>query len=107
MKNPPVIVLLFAASILSALPWASAQEPSEPNASDQNDSLAQAQATLASLFAPGSKMPALPSIKGTLAIPPFDNSRLKIDKDVVDEARGRESVAGSEEHSPETASVQR
>jgi hypothetical protein len=46
----------------------------------QNESTVQAQETLASLFGRGSKMPELPQVKGSIALPNFDSSNMAIDE---------------------------
>lgn len=49
----------------------------------EESSPAQAQATLASLFGRGATMPEPPGMNGSIALPSFDNSKLKIDGNVT------------------------
>ena len=51
---------------------------------DKDGSVAQAQETLSSLFGRNTKMPGIPVVKGTIALPSFDSSNMKIDKDLVE-----------------------
>ena len=65
---------------LSVFPLASAQQKAGSEERGQENSASQAQATLASLFGRGAKMTAIPHISGTIALPAFDNSGMKIDE---------------------------
>ncbi|MFH0986220.1 MAG: hypothetical protein V1882_11945 [Candidatus Omnitrophota bacterium] len=57
-----------------------AQQGSDSEGYGQEAPASQAQATLASLFGRGAKMPSVPHPKGTIALPSFDNSRMTIDE---------------------------
>jgi len=46
----------------------------------QETSPSQAQATMASLFGRGAKMPSIPRAGGTIALPAFDDSSMTIDE---------------------------
>lgn len=66
----------LAIFILSLIPVLSAQQSSEP----EDAAPSQAQATMASLFGRGAKMPGIPRISGTIALPAFDSSGMVIDE---------------------------
>lgn len=57
------------------------------NSEPEEASPSQAQATMASLFGRGAKMPGIPRIDGTIALPSFDSSGMKIDEDTVSETQ--------------------
>ena len=82
--------LLFAVFFLSLLPWASAQQRSASEEPGQEASASQAQATMASLFGRGAKMPGVPRINGTIALPSFDSSGMKIDEATLIAAQRRD-----------------
>jgi hypothetical protein len=81
---------------LSFLPNAFAQQKSGPDDPGQEASASQAQATLASLFGRGAKMPGIPRINGTIALPSFDSSGMKIDEG---------SLSAAERQRPDAASL--
>lgn len=58
------------------------QIPDEENRGD-NDNVAQAQATLGSLFGPRATLPHLPNMKGSVALPSFDSKEIQIDEGTV------------------------
>jgi hypothetical protein len=62
----------------------------------QEASAPQAQATMASLFGRGGKMPGIPRINGTIALPVFDGSEMTIDEVTLNAAArgGRSSGNG-------------
>lgn len=60
---------------------------------EQADNLPQSQATLASLFGRGAKMPDIPRIEGTVALPSFDSSEMRIDEAALIAAQREESAA--------------
>lgn len=63
--------------LLLFFPLAIAQQSGEPR---EDASPSQAQATMASLFGRGAKMPGIPRMGGTIALPSFDSSGMKIDE---------------------------
>jgi hypothetical protein len=73
--------LVFFCCQLSVLPVALAEHKSEMEESGEETSPAQAQATLASLFSRGAKMPGIPRMNGTIALPSFDSPGMKIDEE--------------------------
>ena len=73
-----LVFLLSFAPIASARPEAASEDPG------QETSVSQTQATMASLFGRGAKMPGIPRIYGTIALPAFDNSGMKIDEGALD-----------------------
>lgn len=80
----------FAGVLFCAVPLGEAQE--DP---DQAASVAQAQATLASLFGSKAVLPVPPQVNGTIALPSFDSKDLRVDEEW---SREREA-SGSEEKS--------
>ncbi|MBI4711146.1 MAG: hypothetical protein HY767_01590 [Candidatus Omnitrophica bacterium] len=54
---------------------------------------AQAQATMASLFGRGAKMPSIPRAGGTIALPAFDDSSMTIDEGSLRAAERQKSIA--------------
>ncbi len=96
--NNQTRLLFFCGVVLFFLmPAALAQLGSETEDSNQEASPSGAQATMASLFGRGAKMPAMPRIGGTLALPSFDSSALKIDGTALDEAQRGERATGTGE----------
>jgi len=65
---------------LSQLPLAFAQQKVRSEDPGNEASAAQAQATMASLFSRGAKMPSIPHASGTIALPSFDSSGMTIDE---------------------------
>ena len=86
-KSVPVPFFLFAAFLLFVSPLASAQQKTLSRDRGQEASASQAQATMASLFGRGAKMPSIPHANGTLALPAFDNSGITIDEGALREAQ--------------------
>jgi len=78
-------------------PLASAQQSSRSEDPGQEASPSQAQATMASLFGRGAKMPGIPRISGTIALPAFDSSGMVIDEDAVSETHRGERSSGNVE----------
>jgi len=72
------LMLLSSAQLVSA-----EEDFAEPV--DQAQAIADAQATLASLFSPNATMPLVPSMKGTVALPSSDSKNITIDEDVDSE----------------------
>ena len=64
----------------SVSPLVAAQQKIGPEEHGQEASVSQSQATMASLFGRGAKMPGIPRISGTIALPAFDNSKMTIDE---------------------------
>ena len=89
-----VIVLFQVASI------ALAERDTAVETSGQEASLSESQATLASLFGRGAKMPSIPRINGTIALPSFDSSGLRIDEAALSQASRAEPSAGNGEQKP-------
>jgi hypothetical protein len=79
-QNPAVFYFFCLSFFLSFSPLAFAQQKAGSEEHGQEASASQAQATMASLFGRGAKMTAIPSISGTIALPAFDNSGMKIDE---------------------------
>jgi hypothetical protein len=80
LKNPTGFYFFYLSFFLFFSPLASAQQKTVSEEHGQEASVAQAQATMASLFGRGAKMTAIPSINGTIALPMFDNSGMKVDE---------------------------
>jgi hypothetical protein len=80
---PCILYLGIWSFLLLLSPLASAQQNREPA---EDSSPSQAQATMASLFGRGAKMPGIPRLGGTIALPSFDSSGMKIDESVVRKA---------------------
>ena len=78
---------LFAFFFLGVLPLALAQEGREPDEASPS----QAEATMASLFGRGAKMPGIPRIDGTIALPSFDSSGMTIDETTLVAAQQKRS----------------
>jgi hypothetical protein len=76
-------------------PLISAQQRTAADDPGQEASLSQAQATMASLFGRGAKMPGIPRIEGTIALPSFDSSGMKIDEATLDQAQRGERASGN------------
>ena len=66
--------------LLLLSPLASAQQKTVPEKQGQEASVSQAQSTMASLFGRGAKMPGIPRLSGTIALPSFDSSGMVIDE---------------------------
>lgn len=98
----------FAGLVFSliCLPLVLAQERVGADESGQEASPSQAQATLASLFG-GTKMPGVPRIKGTLALPSFDSSGMTIDEATLIAAQRGERVPETGDRSSENTRGQR
>ena len=79
---------------LSVFPPASAQQKVGPEERGQETSPSQAQATLASLFGRGAKMPGIPRINGTIALPAFDHSKMTIAEGALRAAERQRSKTG-------------
>ena len=79
---------------LSLFPPASAQQKVGPEERGQETSASQAQATMASLFGRGAKMPGIPRISGTIALPAFDSSEMTINKGALCAAQRGERSSG-------------
>jgi hypothetical protein len=79
---------------LLSLSLTQAEEPPASEASEQEASPEETQATLASLFGRGAKMPGIPRIEGTVALPSFDNSGMQLDESVLIAAE-RESASSA------------
>ena len=75
---------------LSISPLALAQQKTAPEDRGQEVSASQAQATMASLFGRGAKMPGIPRISGTIALPACDGSERTIDEGALRAAAQRE-----------------
>ena len=82
-----IFLCFFCIFLLSVVPASLARQRGTSEESGQESSPSQAHATMASLFSRGSKMPVLPKISGTLALPAFDSSGLKIDEDALSRAQ--------------------
>ena len=82
--SPVVFVLLVIPAVFAQQEAVSGEPGQEPSAP-------QAQATMASLFGRGAKMPGIPRIDGTIALPAFDNSDMKIDEGSLGEAQRQRS----------------
>ena len=95
-RNPASFYFLCLAFFLPFFPLAFAQQKSEPEEYGQEASAAQAQATMASLFGRGAKMPGIPHLSGTIALPAFDSSKMTIDEGSLNAAQheDRSSVNG-------------
>ena len=87
--------LFLAIFVLSVIPVVSARQDNRTEDAGGNTSPSQAQATMASLFGRGAKMPGIPRIDGTIALPSFDNSGMKIDEDAVSETHRGERFSGN------------
>ncbi len=74
-------------------PLVRAQEKTGSEDRRQETPASQAQATMASLFGRGAKMPGIPRINGTIALPAFDSSGMTIDESALISAQreGRNS----------------
>ena len=84
--------LCFCLLLLISLSPAVLARPSEaPEDASQEASPSQAQATMASLFSRGAKIPTVPHIGGTLALPSFDSAGLKIDEIALSEVQRQET----------------
>lgn len=79
----------------------SAGQPTEWDADGQEASASEAQATMASLFGRGGKMPGIPRISGTIALPSFDSSGMMIDEGALNLAE-QQSPADDKNPRPET-----
>ena len=73
----------LAIFVLSLIPTAAAQSK-DPR---EDASATEAQATMASLFGRGAKMPSIPHASGTLALPSFDSAGMTIDDLALSQAQ--------------------
>lgn len=89
-----VFLTLF---ILSVIPALSARQDNPFGEPGEETSPAQTQATMASLFGRGAKMPGIPRMGGTIALPSFDSSGMKIDETTLDAAERGERSSGNGE----------
>jgi len=87
----------FTAFFFLFLPLALAQQRGTSEDRGQETSASQVQATMASLFGRGAKMPGIPRINGTIALPAFDSSDMKIDEGALLAAQRGERSSGNEE----------
>ena len=92
---------------LSLSPFTYAQREVSPEERGGEDSASQAQSTMASLFGRGAKMPGIPRVNGTIALPAFDSSGMTIDEGVLEAAQREAHVSGNGQRSSKNASVQR
>jgi len=77
----------FALAVLLPISGVLAQQNNDLQESGQEASIPQAQATLASLFGRGARMPVAPRVAGTIALPSFDKAELQVDKKSLEEAQ--------------------
>jgi hypothetical protein len=95
LNSPRRIKAFFFVMILAFSPLVFAQQKVESEGRGQEASASQAQATMASLFGRGAKMPGIPRINGTIALPAFDNSRMTIDERSLNVAQRGEHSSGN------------
>jgi hypothetical protein len=76
------LAILLSFSVTSVVSVAQDAE-SQPSGQE----VAQAQATMASLFGRGATMPSAPRMSGTIALPPFDSSGIEVDEKSLNEAQ--------------------
>ena len=74
-----------------------AQQKAGPEERGQEASATQAQATMASLFGRGAKMPGIPRINGTIALPSFDSSGMKVDEGALRAAQHEDRSSDNEQ----------
>jgi len=86
-KNSLFPFLLFSVFFFLVLPFVFARQPAASAEPGEETSASEAQVTMASLFGRGGKMPGIPRIDGTIALPAFDNSEMKIDEGSLNEAQ--------------------
>jgi len=87
-----IFYLFYLVLSFSLFPAAFSQQKAGSEECGQEASASQAQATMASLFGRGAKMPGIPRINGTIALPTFDSSGMTIDEGFLSEVqRGRRS----------------
>ncbi|OGX14032.1 MAG: hypothetical protein A2351_03960 [Omnitrophica bacterium RIFOXYB12_FULL_50_7] len=86
------LALVFS---LFLLPYAVAQQKARPKDRGQEAAASQAQATMASLFGRGAKMPSIPRASGTIALPAFDNSGMTIEENALRQAQRGERSSGN------------
>ena len=82
----PFCVLLLVLSVLS--PMSFAEPEGDMGDNGQEGSVVQAQTTLASLFPAGAKMPELPQMEGTVAVPSFDSKNILSEEKAVKKTEG-------------------
>jgi hypothetical protein len=88
LKNHRRLFIFCGALWLSLMPVSLAQMGSEPEDPRREASPSSAQDTMASLFGRGAQMPVMPQMRGSMALPSFDSSELKIDETMVREHDG-------------------
>ena len=89
------IVWIAVAIVLSQAPCQAFASEASSEASGQEASLSESQAVLASLFGRGGKIPSVPRIDGTIALPSFDSSGMQIDESALIAAQRGERTAGN------------
>jgi hypothetical protein len=100
LRKPASFFFLCLVFFLSFSPFASARQKAAPGDRGDEASASQAQATMASLFGRGAKMPGIPRINGTIALPAFDSRGMKIDESALRLAeRGERSSENGERNS--------
>jgi hypothetical protein len=104
-KKPAKIYFLFLVLSLSLFPRAFAQQKVRPDDRGQEASASQAQATMASLFGRGAKMPGIPNASGTIALAPFDSSNLIIDEGILNAVERQESEDIAQRQEAEEAAI--
>ncbi len=77
---------LLAGLLLFVVPPGRAQGRTGAEGKDPEGSVAQAQATLSSLFGKKATLPIPPRVNGTIALPSFDSKDFRVDEEWV---RGR------------------
>ena len=82
---------LLVVFLLSVSPRAFAQRKAPPD--DRGQEVSASQATMASLFGRGAKMPSIPHTNGTIALPSFDSSGMMIDEGALRAAERQKSEA--------------
>ncbi len=85
-RSPSIFFFGFVLLVF-LVPAAFARPDGAPQDSGQEASPSQTQATMASLFGRGAKMPTLPRVEGSLALPSFDKSGLEIDVAALEAAQ--------------------
>jgi len=94
-KKPISFYLFCLVFFLSLFPVAFALQKVGSDDRGQEASASQAQATMASLFGRGAKMPVIPQMRGTIALPSFDSSKMKVDEGSLNAAQRREHSSGN------------
>jgi len=88
----------FLVFFLTLFPFAVAQQEVGSEEHRQEASAPQTQATMASLFGRGARMPGIPRISGTIALPGFNNSEMTIDDRTLHAVQRGERSSGRGEH---------